>query len=71
MSTFRRFTEGIDTWWPMETRWVGAQAQEMCVVTIEPHVGGRIYERQRHGGEATWGAVTAGDPPGRFAERAD
>ncbi len=67
MSTFQRFTEGIDTWWPRETHSVGAH--ETYAVAIEPHVGGRIYERQRDGGEATWGAITAWDPPSRVAFR--
>jgi len=65
ISTFQRFTEGIDTWWPTETHSV--DVHEACTVAIEPHVGGRIYERRRDGGEATWGAVTTWDPPCRVA----
>lgn len=64
-STFRRFTEGIDRWWPTGTHSVGTRAT--CGVVIEPGIGGRIYERQRDGGEAVWGTVTAWDPPSRVA----
>jgi hypothetical protein len=64
-SAFKRFTEGIDSWWPLATHAVGPGSAD--TVTFESWVGGRVYERQRDGTEATWGTVTAWDPPARFA----
>lgn len=64
-SAFVRFTEGIGSWWPVETHAV--KADEVESVVFEPWVGGRVYERQRDGTEALWGTVTAWDPPRRFA----
>jgi hypothetical protein len=64
-SAFQRFTEGIGSWWPLATHAVSPDDAD--TVIFQTWVGGRIYERQKDGAEATWGTVTAWDPPRRFA----
>jgi uncharacterized protein YndB with AHSA1/START domain len=51
-------------WWPSDHTVSG---EEGLVVTIEPHPGGRIYERTRDGVEHDWGEVLAFQPPHRLA----
>jgi hypothetical protein len=51
---WRVFTEKMSTWWPLATHKIGkARAVE---AVIEPHVGGRWYERGDDGSACT-GAV--------------
>lgn len=64
-SAFKRFTEGIGSWWPLETHSVSAD--DATGVVFETWVGGRVYEQHADGTEALWGTVTAWDPPRRFA----
>jgi len=64
-AAFRRFTEQIDTWWPIRSHSVeGARADR---VVFEGSVGGRIYEVSRDGAQHAWGTVTAWEPPNRVA----
>ena len=60
-AAFRRFTEGIATWWPMHSHSVG-QEQTVSVV-LERSTGGRLYERLADGAEHDWGRITAWEPP--------
>lgn len=62
---FRRFTEGMASWWPLESHSVGGQAAE--TVVFDGREGGRIVERIAGGREAVWGTVEAWDPPRRTA----
>jgi uncharacterized protein YndB with AHSA1/START domain len=62
---FRRFTEGLATWWPLRSHSVGQADAE--TVVMEPRVGGRIVERLRGGREVVWGTLTAWEPPTRVA----
>jgi uncharacterized protein YndB with AHSA1/START domain len=62
---FRVFSEGVATWWPLETHSVGERSAKTCV--LEGRVGGRFFERQEDGGEELWGTVTAWEPPLRLA----
>lgn len=64
-TAFRRFTERIDEWWPLETHACAPEEAETCAV--EPGVGGRLYETTRDGEEHLWGTITAWDPPRRLA----
>jgi hypothetical protein len=61
---FRLFTEEISAWWPLAThsRAQSAKGQEAVRATIEPRVGGRIYETLATGEELEWGEVLAWEP---------
>jgi uncharacterized protein YndB with AHSA1/START domain len=60
---FRVYTEGIATWWPLETH---SPSQKAETVIIEPREGGRLYERTTDGEELDWGEVLVWDPPQRL-----
>ena len=60
---FAVFTEGMSTWWPLETHHIGEQKAGAAVV--EPRAGGRWYERAADGAECEWGRVIAWEPPER------
>lgn len=66
---FRLFTEEIRHWWPTEThtRAKSAEGEKTERVTIEPQVGGRVYETLNDGRELDWGEVTAYEPADVFA----
>ena len=66
---FRVFTAEISAWWPKEThtRAKTAAGEVTARVTIEPRVGGRIYETLSDGRELEWGEVTAYEPGALFA----
>ncbi len=66
---FRIFTEEMTAWWPMatHTRAKTADGQKTVRVTIEPRVGGRIYETLADGAELEWGKVTSYAPGEMFA----
>jgi uncharacterized protein YndB with AHSA1/START domain len=61
---FRLFTDGIGTWWPLETHSPSEGRGE--TVVMEPRVGGRLYERTRDGEEPVWGEVLVWEPPSRL-----
>jgi hypothetical protein len=62
---FQVFTEEMSTWWPLATHSVFDE--HATRVTVEPRVGGRVYETSDAGEESEWGRVTAWDPPTVFA----
>ena len=64
-AAFRRFTDGISSWWPMRSHSVGQERTERIV--FEGKVGGEIYEVMRGGGgeRSVWGTVTEWEPPHR------
>lgn len=66
---FRIFTQEISVWWPMatHTRAKTAEGEVTARVTIEPRVGGRVYETLTDGRELEWGAVSAYEPGSFFA----
>lgn len=68
---FRMFTAEITAWWPLAThsRARDADGERSLKVTIEPHVGGRVFETLNTGAERDWGEVLAWDPGARFAMR--
>jgi uncharacterized protein YndB with AHSA1/START domain len=57
---WRVFTEKMGTWWPLATHKIG-NAKAVDAV-IEPHVGGRWYERGEDGSTCDWGRVLAWEP---------
>jgi hypothetical protein len=52
-AAFDLFVRRLHEWWPLSTRSVFLQDAESC--HVEPHLGGRLYERSRDGREETWG----------------
>ncbi|MGH7544033.1 MAG: SRPBCC domain-containing protein [Gemmatimonadota bacterium] len=63
--TFRRFTQEMADWWPLDTYSVGEAKAD--TVTFEGRVGGRLFETLQDGTEAEWGRVIAWEPPVRVA----
>ena len=61
---FAVFTDRIGTWWPLESRSIGAAPAVTAV--LEPREGGRWYERAADGSETPWGRVLAWEPPRRL-----
>jgi hypothetical protein len=62
---FEAFTAEIAQWWPLATHSIGQE--KATRVTIEPRVGGRVYETAADGAEHDWGRVLEWTPPRRFA----
>jgi uncharacterized protein YndB with AHSA1/START domain len=60
---FEIFTGQIGRWWP-QGRTVGARPHVDLI--IEPHEGGRWYERDAEGVETQWGKVLVWAPPSRL-----
>jgi hypothetical protein len=60
---FATWTEHFGTWWPRSHTVTG----DPMAVVLEPHVGGRIYERTVDGREIDWGEITVWEPPRRLA----
>jgi hypothetical protein len=60
---FAVWTERFDQWWPRSHTVSGNPA----TVALEPHVGGRLFERTADGAEIVWGQITEWAPPTRFA----
>jgi uncharacterized protein YndB with AHSA1/START domain len=56
---FATWTGRFSSWWPPGHSVSGDPA----AVTLEPRLGGRIYERTRDGEEIDWGEITGWDPP--------
>jgi hypothetical protein len=61
---FEVWTGRIGTWWPADHTVSGEPRLE---VVLEPHRGGRIYERTAAGVEHDWGEVTVWKPPTQLA----
>lgn len=62
---FGLFSTRMTEWWPLKSHSIGGERTARCV--FEGWVGGRIYEVQSDGTEATWGIVKGWDPPTEVA----
>jgi uncharacterized protein YndB with AHSA1/START domain len=60
---FAVFTRDMGRWWPKGK--TIAPAPHVDIV-IEPHAGGRWYERAADGSETQWGRVLVWEPPSRL-----
>jgi uncharacterized protein YndB with AHSA1/START domain len=60
---FDLFVRDIGRWWPAPMH-IGATP--FATIVIEPHTGGRWYQRSEDGAETPWGEVLAWDPPIRL-----
>lgn len=61
---WRVFTERMGTWWPLAHYKIGGANAVDAI--IEPHVGGRWYERGEDGSTCDWGSVLLWEPPSRL-----
>jgi uncharacterized protein YndB with AHSA1/START domain len=61
---WRVFTEQMGTWWPLTAYKIG-KANAVDAI-IEPHAGGRWYERGEDGSTCNWGSVLSWEPPSRL-----
>lgn len=60
---FDVFAKRFDAWWPKDHH-IGKPA--MAHAVIEPHAGGRWYEKGEDGSECDWGRVLVWEPPDRL-----
>jgi len=60
---FELFTAHFGDWWP---RGYGVGKSPSVSVVLEPHEGGRWFERDAEGNDTQWGKVLAWEPPGRL-----
>jgi uncharacterized protein YndB with AHSA1/START domain len=61
---WRVFTQRMGMWWPLATHKIGTAKAVDAV--IEPHVGGRWYERGDDGSTCDWGRVLSWEPHTRL-----
>ena len=59
---FDFFTSRQNEWWPRPHHIGG---KEPFTAIVEPHTGGRWYERADDGSECNWGKVLVWEPPAR------
>ncbi len=59
---FALFTSHMGKWWP---RGRTPAPNPHADILIEPHAGGRWFERDAQGNENQWGKVLAWEPPAR------
>jgi len=60
---FDLFTNHMAEWWPSEHH---VASSPVIAMTVEPRVGGRVYDSCEDGSDSAWGQVTEWDPPTRF-----
>jgi uncharacterized protein YndB with AHSA1/START domain len=60
---FDLFTNRMAEWWPANHHLANSPVVAM---TVEPRVGGRMFDTCEDGSESAWGQVTEWDPPAGF-----
>lgn len=65
---FDVFANRMDQWWPLHRMAVSpsAKAAPAVSVTVEPRIGGRIYETAPDGEQFEWGIVSVWEPGKRL-----
>jgi hypothetical protein len=63
-NTFDAFVRTIGAWWPVCPLSVGKE--RVRHITVEQHLGGRVFETWDDGTTVDWGEVLAWEPPDRF-----
>lgn len=61
---FELFVDRFSEWWPLSSHHIGERPAVKAI--IEPHAGGRWFERDEAGAECEWGSVLAVERPGRI-----
>lgn len=65
---FDVFVNRIARWWPLNGHAVSAAAGKAALaVTIEPHVGGAVFETMWDGSRSDWGKVLVFEPGSALA----
>lgn len=65
---FNVFVNRIGGWWPLASHAVSAADGKAALdATIEPKIGGDIYETKHDGSRSKWGTVLEYDPFSKFA----
>ena len=62
---FDIFTAGMSRWW-VKSHSINPTKSPVKDVIVEPHVGGRWFERGEDGSECQWGKVLIWEPPARL-----
>jgi hypothetical protein len=60
---FDVWTSRVSAWWP---KGHSASGDPDSLVVLEPHLGGRVFERTPDGTEIDWGEITLWSPPHRL-----
>jgi uncharacterized protein YndB with AHSA1/START domain len=63
-TAWRVFTSQIGAWWPLAHYTIGSAKAVDAI--MEPHVGGRWYERGEDGSTCQWGSVLTWEPHARL-----
>lgn len=61
-TAFDVFTAGMSQWWNPQ---YSIGQEPLASIVVEPHEGGRWYERGEQGSECDWGRVLVWEPPRR------
>jgi uncharacterized protein YndB with AHSA1/START domain len=69
---FRVFTEGMGTWWPLDTHSIAVDQgleQRAVALRVGAREGGRVEEVLEDGSTRDWGGIDVWEPPHRVAFR--
>jgi uncharacterized protein YndB with AHSA1/START domain len=61
--TFELFTRHMGRWWPAGKT---VAKNRHTAIVLEPHAGGRWFERDSDGNQTQWGKVLIWEPPARL-----